>query len=93
MPVLGFWDLIVIFFLALLVFGPKRLPQMGRSVGGSIRGFKDALTARHEQQDAEAERARQAETQPAQLPQGRPPAPAAPPAQPVLDPREHDTVL
>ena len=31
--------------LVLLVFGAKRLPEMGRSLGSGMRGFKDALTA------------------------------------------------
>ena len=30
--------------IALLVFGPKRLPEMGRSIGRGIRDFKDGLT-------------------------------------------------
>ena len=90
MPVLGFWDLLILLLVAVLIFGPKRLPQMGKSLGGSIRGFKDAITERHEKQDAEAE----AEAaRPAQLTQAVPTAPAVPPAQPAADPREHDTVL
>jgi sec-independent protein translocase protein TatA len=89
-PVLGFWDLLILLLVAVLIFGPKRLPQMGKSLGGSIRGFKDAITERHEKQDAEAE----AETaRPAQLTRAVPAAPAVPPAQPAADPREHDTVL
>ena len=35
--------LLLILGIALLVFGPKRLPELGRSLGSSIRGFKDAL--------------------------------------------------
>jgi sec-independent protein translocase protein TatA len=30
--------------IALLIFGPKRLPQIGRSLGSGIREFKDSLT-------------------------------------------------
>ena len=40
---LGFWDLLIIGFVLLIFLGPKRLPQMGRSMGGAIRGFKDAV--------------------------------------------------
>jgi sec-independent protein translocase protein TatA len=78
------WDILIIAGVLLLIFGPKRLPQMGRSLGGSIRGFKDAITERVDKQDAEAEAQG---TAPAQLPpaQGTQPAPA--------DQREHDTVL
>ena len=35
--------LIVIFAIALLVFGPRKLPELGKGLGESIRGFKDAL--------------------------------------------------
>jgi sec-independent protein translocase protein TatA len=35
--------LLVIFAIALLVFGPKKLPELGKGLGESIRGFKAAL--------------------------------------------------
>jgi sec-independent protein translocase protein TatA len=35
--------LIVIFGIALLVFGPKKLPELGRGLGDGIRGFKAAI--------------------------------------------------
>ncbi len=35
--------LLVILGIALLVFGPKKLPELGRGLGESIRGFKEAL--------------------------------------------------
>jgi len=35
--------LIVIFLIALLVFGPKKLPELGKGLGEAIRGFKKAL--------------------------------------------------
>ena len=89
MPALGFWDLLIIAFVLLLIFGPKRLPQMGKSIGGGIKEFKDSVTGHVDKQDAEAEAEAKA---PAQLPPAQPTEPAAPPAaQP--DPRERDTVL
>ena len=39
---LGGWELIVILFVVLIIFGPKRLPEMGRSIGRAIREFKKA---------------------------------------------------
>lgn len=36
--------LLILLLLLLLVFGPKRLPEMGRSLGTSMREFKDSLT-------------------------------------------------
>jgi sec-independent protein translocase protein TatA len=35
--------LLVIFGIALLVFGPKKLPELGKGIGESIRGFKAAM--------------------------------------------------
>ena len=38
-------QIIIVLAIALLVFGPKRLPEMGRSIGRGIRDFKDGLTS------------------------------------------------
>ena len=35
--------LLVIFGIALLVFGPKKLPELGKGIGDGIRGFKTAI--------------------------------------------------
>lgn len=40
---LGLSELLVIFLVALLVIGPKRLPEIGRALGEAIRAFQDAL--------------------------------------------------
>jgi sec-independent protein translocase protein TatA len=37
--------LLVIFGIALLVFGPKQLPELGKGIGEGIRGFKSAMKA------------------------------------------------
>src|SRR2546427_13194144 len=39
---LGFSEMLVIFIIALLVFGPKKLPELGKSLGKGIREFKKA---------------------------------------------------
>ena len=39
---LGFPELVVIFTLALLIFGPRKLPELGKSLGKSIGEFKRA---------------------------------------------------
>ena len=44
MPEIGITGLIVILIVALLVFGPKRLPEIGRSLGKGMREFKDSIT-------------------------------------------------
>ncbi len=38
--------LLVIFGIALLVFGPKKLPELGKGIGEGIRGFKSAMKER-----------------------------------------------
>ena len=42
MPSLGFPELIIIFVVALLVFGPRKLPELGRSLGKGLSEFKRA---------------------------------------------------
>ena len=43
MPNVGPMELIIVLVVALLVLGPKRLPEVGRSLGKGIREFKDSL--------------------------------------------------
>jgi sec-independent protein translocase protein TatA len=40
--------LLVIFGIALLVFGPKKLPELGKGIGEGIRGFKSAMREQEE---------------------------------------------
>jgi sec-independent protein translocase protein TatA len=35
--------LVIVLFIALLVFGPKKLPELGRGLGDGIRSFKDSM--------------------------------------------------
>ncbi len=44
MPNLGFWEIIVLALVVLLVFGAKRLPEIGSSLGKGIREFKKSFT-------------------------------------------------
>jgi len=44
MPNIGPTELIIVLVLALIVLGPKRLPDAGRSLGRGLREFKDSLT-------------------------------------------------
>ncbi len=41
--------LIIVAGIALLVFGPKKLPELGKGLGESIRGFKSAMAAKEEE--------------------------------------------
>jgi sec-independent protein translocase protein TatA len=40
--------LMVIAGIALLIFGPKKLPELGKGLGDGIRGFKSAMAAKEE---------------------------------------------
>ena len=44
--------LLVIFGIALLVFGPKKLPELGKGIGEGLRGFKSAMKADEEKPPA-----------------------------------------
>ncbi|HVP42812.1 MAG TPA: twin-arginine translocase TatA/TatE family subunit [Terriglobales bacterium] len=47
--------LLVILFIAVLVFGPKRLPELGKSLGEGIRGFKNAMNDDQKPSDSKTE--------------------------------------
>jgi sec-independent protein translocase protein TatA len=42
------WELGLLLLVVLLVFGPKRLPEMGRSLGKGMREFKDSISGKDE---------------------------------------------
>jgi sec-independent protein translocase protein TatA len=48
-------DLIIVLVIVLLIFGPKRLPGLGRALGGGLREFKDSITG-DSKSDEESER-------------------------------------
>lgn len=52
--------LLVIIGLALLLFGPKKLPELGKGIGEGIRGLKSAING-HEAAAAESQSAKQTE--------------------------------
>ena len=40
---IGIWEMLILLVVLLLVFGPKRLPEMGRQIGKGMREFKDSI--------------------------------------------------
>jgi sec-independent protein translocase protein TatA len=62
MPTPGPLEIIILLVIVLLIFGPKRLPDLGRSLGRGMREFKDSVTGK----DNDEEPPRLAQTEPAQ---------------------------
>lgn len=56
MPTPGPLELIIVLVIALIVFGPKRLPEMGRSVGRGIREFRSSVSGESDDEDEDAPR-------------------------------------
>ena len=50
---IAWWEILLILLLVLLVFGPKRLPEMGRSLGRGFREFKESITGQDKDEQAE----------------------------------------
>jgi sec-independent protein translocase protein TatA len=59
-PNIGPTELIIVLVIVLLIFGPKRLPGLGKQLGSGMREFKDSISGkggRDDDDDDEAERA------------------------------------
>ncbi|NEO31999.1 MAG: TatA/E family twin arginine-targeting protein translocase [Symploca sp. SIO3C6] len=61
---IGLPEMVLILVIALLVFGPKKLPEIGRSLGKAIRGFQDASKEFENEFKREAQQLEQAVTTP-----------------------------
>lgn len=51
MPNIGPLEIIVVLVIVLIIFGPKRLPDLGRSLGRGMREFKDSVTGKDKDDD------------------------------------------
>jgi sec-independent protein translocase protein TatA len=51
MPNVGPLELVVILAIALIVLGPKKLPEVGRSIGKGMREFKESLNGETDHED------------------------------------------
>jgi sec-independent protein translocase protein TatA len=63
------WQIAIVLVIALIVFGPKRLPELGRSLGSGMREFKDSITGKNNEEKAEQAKLEMQSSQP-QPPQG-----------------------
>ena len=57
MPNIGPLELAIVLIIALIIFGPRKLPELGRSAGRGIREFKNSVTGDANKEDADAKRA------------------------------------
>lgn len=64
---IGLPEMVLIMIVALLVFGPKKLPEIGRSLGKAIRGFQDASKEFQDEIKKEAQQIEEAVKMNAQL--------------------------
>ncbi len=51
MPNIGPLEIAIVLVIVLLIFGPKRLPDLGRSMGRGMRNFKDSITGKDHDDD------------------------------------------
>lgn len=77
---IGIWELLILLLVLLLVFGPKRLPEMGRQLGKGMREFKDSVSGVSKFGDDD-------DDEPAELPSAEPSTSTS-----TSKPRERDTV-
>jgi sec-independent protein translocase protein TatA len=54
MPNIGPLELAIVLIIALVIFGPKRLPDLGKSLGKGMREFKDSLSGENDDDDEQA---------------------------------------
>jgi sec-independent protein translocase protein TatA len=73
---LGFPELVIIFIVALIVFGPRKLPELGRSLGKGLAEFKKASNELQRTLDEEIRNEEQ-KAPPVAAPVALPPAPTA----------------
>jgi len=58
MPNVGPMEIVVLLIIALIVFGPKRLPELGKSLGKGVREFRGSISGEQSSED-QAEEKRQ----------------------------------
>jgi sec-independent protein translocase protein TatA len=77
MPNIGPLEIIIVLVVVLIIFGPKRLPELGRSMGRGMREFKDSVTGKDDDKKPEITAAQQ---QPATPPPAEVPEPTGAPS-------------
>ena len=84
MPNVGPLEIAVVLIIVLIIFGPKRLPELGKSMGNGIREFKNSISGDSDKDSPEEKQRELPASQQAQVSQPQPPpATAESPAEPV----------
>ncbi len=84
MPNVGPLEIAVVLVIVLIIFGPKRLPELGQSMGRGIREFKSSLSGDKDKDSPEEKQRELQASQQAQASQPQPPQAAdEDPAEPV----------
>jgi sec-independent protein translocase protein TatA len=90
-PNIGPLEIIILLLVVLVIFGPKRLPELGRGLGRGMREFKDSITGKENDEPKELGASNTVQTsgqatappdEAARVQQQPPPTPAAAPAAP-----------
>ncbi len=79
MPNVGPLEIAIVLVIVLLIFGPKRLPGLGKQLGTGMREFKDSISGKSDDDDSRSD----PEPAPALAAAPEPEAPEAAPAQPA----------
>ena len=86
MPI-GIPELIIVLVILLVIFGPKRLPSLGRSLGSGMREFKDSITGKSSPEDDDDDERPALTPPPAAAPQSTTTAATDRQDEPVAEPR------
>jgi sec-independent protein translocase protein TatA len=77
MPNVGPLEIAVVLVIVLIIFGPKRLPELGKSMGHGIREFKNSISGESDKDSPEEKQRELQASQQAQVSQPQPPPAAA----------------
>jgi sec-independent protein translocase protein TatA len=72
MPNVGPLELAIVLVIALVIFGPKRLPDLGKSLGSGMREFKESLTGKDDDDDEDQAKLEAQASQPQPDPDAEP---------------------